>query len=365
VNRGFRGSAVFVSVPLMLVVALSALFGLVVPVWSPGAEAAPLPDYNEPNDSYETATVLESGEAAWGAIGPEDTDKDYFCLDIPESSAVYVQFTAGVPGRICDLLFQSEGSVTKTPLTWAKIMDDEGDFHSVGAVGPGRFFAVVSLGGAEVSSAAYTITVTFTGGGGDGDFADVPAGSDFYAAITYLAREGVVSGYQDGRFGPDDLITRQQFAKIIVGAARYFVSTTDSCPFADVDKSYPGHYMDPNDPLYPDHYIAVAAGHHITVGKTASVFAPYQNITLAQMVTMVVRAGEDLGVYDSPPGSYTPRFTDFGEPHYAYAREGDAHGLFEGYPGPWRWFSPATRGQCAFFIWKLMIAHQGGGPASL
>jgi hypothetical protein len=227
-------------------------------------------------------------------------------------------------------------------------------------VGPGRLFLIVSVGNGEPGTTAYTVAVTVTGEG-TVSFPDVPAGSDYYSAITYLAEEGVVSGYSDGRFGPNELVTRQQFAKMIVRAVQYAVFTGDVCPFTDVATSYPGHYVDPNDPFYPDHYVAVAAQHHITVGITPTTFGPYQNIKMAQVTTMIVRTAEDLGLWDSPPHAYTPPFADFGEPHFAYAREGAAHGLFTGYPGPWTWYEPATRGQCSFFIWKLMVAYHGGG----
>jgi len=337
-----------------------AVIGFAALVASSVALAVPLPDYNEPNDSFETGTALESGVTGYGAVTSQG-DKDYFYLDVPGSGAVSVKFVPGVPGRLCDLFFQAQGSTAKSPLTWAKLFDDEGGFRSVGSPGPGRFFAVVALGGAEVSTGAYTITVTYTGGGrgGSGAFPDVPAGSAFYPAITYLAEQEVVSGYKDGRFGPLDLVKRQQFAKMIVRACGYPVTISDECRFVDVQTSYPGFYIDPDDVLYPDHYIAVAARHKITVGKTDYTFEPYGSITLAQVVTMVVRAGEDLGVYDSPPQSYLPPFADFGDPHYSYAREGAAHGLFLGYTGPWDWYSPATRGQCAFFLWKLMLALAG------
>jgi len=194
-----------------------------------------------------------------------------------------------------------------------------------------------------------------------GGFTDVPPESPFYAPITYLADEGVVSGYPGGKFRPELPVTRQQFAKMIVRAVGYPVSSNDECPFVDVYETYPGHYLDPNDPLYPDHYVAVAAAHNITQGVKPQLFYPWDSIKLAQVVTMVVRTGLDLGVWDAPPHSYEPPFPNFGAPHYEWARMGAAHGLFDGYPGPWGWWEPASRGQCAFFIWKLMLAL-GNGP---
>jgi hypothetical protein len=313
---------------------------------------------DEPNDSFATATALTEGETTWGAI-PEATDKDYFYIDLPESADVKVEFTTGVLGRVCELAFLPTGSDVVSHLTWEKNYDDDGSFFSEGIIGPGRLFAIVSAGSAAPGVAVYTITISYEEAG-DVSFPDVPAGSEYYGAITYLADEGVVSGYPNGKFGTYDLVTRQQFAKMVVRAVGYAVFTSDVCPFSDVTLSYPGHYVDPNDSLYPDHYVAVAAEHHITLGLTASVFGPYQNIKMAQVTTMVVRTATDLGLWDAPAHSYTPPFEDFGEPHYEYARMGAAHGLFEGYPGPWDWFAPATRGQCAFFIWKLMVAYHGG-----
>jgi len=329
---------------------------------SPAQALVPAPDYNEPNDSPETATALKNGVTQWGAV-TSDMDADFFYIDIPGSRQVKVEFTTGGYPKECRLAFQTERSEEILDLTWEKNYDSDASFDSQGQAGPGRLFAVVYVeGGQDASTAAFTITVTY----GEKEtitFPDVPAGSEYYEAVTYLAGEDVVSGYSDGRFGPRELVTRQQFAKMIVRAIGYPVFTSDICPFGDVPTSFPGHYVDPNDPLYPDHYVSVAAAHHITVGVTPTSFGPYRNITLAQVVTMVVRSAQDLGVWDAPPHAYEPPFADFGEPHYAYARMGAAHGLFDGYPGPWDWSKPATRGQCAFFIWKLMVAYHGAGGA--
>lgn len=50
--------------------------------------------------------------------------------------------------------------------------------------------------------------------GGNG-FSDVKAGSWYEKAVQWAAREGIVGGYGDGRFGPNDDITREQAVTIL------------------------------------------------------------------------------------------------------------------------------------------------------
>ncbi len=52
-------------------------------------------------------------------------------------------------------------------------------------------------------------------------FSDVPPGSTFYAYIECLACRGIISGYEDGTFHPNNNVTRAQAAKIISNAANY------------------------------------------------------------------------------------------------------------------------------------------------
>lgn len=55
---------------------------------------------------------------------------------------------------------------------------------------------------------------------GASDFTDVPANQYYSAAVAWAAANRVVSGYGDGRFGPNDPITREQMALILQGYAR-------------------------------------------------------------------------------------------------------------------------------------------------
>ena len=52
-------------------------------------------------------------------------------------------------------------------------------------------------------------------------FDDVAANSWYAEAIRWAASEGIVSGYGDGKFGPDDIITREQMAAMLYRYAQY------------------------------------------------------------------------------------------------------------------------------------------------
>ncbi len=56
---------------------------------------------------------------------------------------------------------------------------------------------------------------------GAASFADVPAGQWYSDAVAWAASEGIVSGYSSSRFGPSDLITREQMASILYRYAQY------------------------------------------------------------------------------------------------------------------------------------------------
>lgn len=327
---------------------------LVLAIGGSAAQAlVPLPDPNEPNDSFATATRLNNGETTYGAVTTEP-DMDYFYLDIPGSRHVTMDFSPKKFGRNAEIAFRAQGSSTISYPGWERHYDDDGRWVSSGDIGPGRIFVVVSLvGGAAPGTEAYLLTVSYSGGG-TGGFPDVQEWHPFYAPIMSLYQAGVISGYQDGTFGPDDPVSRQQFAKMIIGALKHPVSESMVCPFDDLGAD------DPHD-LYPHEYVAAAAAAGITVGTSGHHFSPWGNITLAQVTTMVVRAGVAEDTYIPPPAWYQPPFANFGEPHYAFARTGAFNSLFQSYYGPWDWWKPATRGQCAYFIWKLMTASTSGG----
>jgi hypothetical protein len=157
-------------------------------------------------------------------------------------------------------------------------------------------------------------------------FPDVPATHPYFTAINDLASRNIIGGKTDGKFWPDDPVTRQQFAKMIVGTGGYPVSESDVCAFVDVQKSDASTF-------YPDNFVAVCAAKGITTGKTATTFDPTGNITRYQVISMVVRAADNLqpGLLAAPPAEWAATGTWGSDPtHGANARRAEYNGLLQG-----------------------------------
>jgi len=131
-------------------------------------------------------------------------------------------------------------------------------------------------------------------------------GNPYHVAILELSRRGAIAGFEDGTFRPAMLVTRQQFAKMIVKTLGYPVTPVGTSPFADVSI-----YGSPSDPLYPAGYIAVCAARGITTGKKPGLFAPYDTVSRGQLITMVSRAAgltDPSGLWDGLPGMGSASF---------------------------------------------------------
>jgi hypothetical protein len=68
-------------------------------------------------------------------------------------------------------------------------------------------------------------------------FPDAPAGEWYADAAAYNAAKGFISGYKDGRFGAADKLQRQDFVVILARIAGADLNSYDSCNLSDVDMS--------------------------------------------------------------------------------------------------------------------------------
>ena len=100
-------------------------------------------------------------------------------------------------------------------------------------------------------------------------------------AVKELISRGIVNGYLDHTFRPENDITRAEMAKMLVTAAKLndaVESNRDKEIFSDVIKNH-----------WAIGYVNVAYKNDYIVGYEDGTFAPDDNVTYAEAITMVVR----------------------------------------------------------------------------
>lgn len=119
--------------------------------------------------------------------------------------------------------------------------------------------------------------------GGRYSFEDVPWGSWYSQAVLWAERRGIVSGYSDERFGPNDPITREQMAAILYNYTEYAGGDTS----ARADLSGYSDAAAVSGWAYDALSWANAEG--LINGMTASTLAPKGNATRAQVAAILQR----------------------------------------------------------------------------
>lgn len=139
------------------------------------------------------------------------------------------------------------------------------------------FIAIVTALSLTFSSITYaqTVTIPFT------DHED----HDFQEAIEYLYSKGIIQGYPNNTFKPDNLITRAELLKIIIESnfneSDYAEYTTDPC-FPDI---VAGEWY--------VKYVCFAKSRGIVQGYPDGTFKPEQNINLVESLKIMY---EGIGI---------------------------------------------------------------------
>lgn len=210
-----------------------------------------------------------------------------------------------------------------------------------------------------ILSAGQYVTMTTAGLGNvlEKSFTDVNAGNPYRTAIIGMALREIVNGYKKGdlwEFRPTDPVKRAQFAKMIVGAMSLLPKPTTATRFTDLGT--------PDTAGYPHVFVQAAYESKITTGTNTAqtLFAPWDAIKRAQVVTMIVRAAKELwpGVLETPPAAWSGQMSSFTDAnHGANMRVAEYNGLLDGLAGfgqDWNPYGQATRGEVAQMLWNLM-----------
>jgi hypothetical protein len=137
-------------------------------------------------------------------------------------------------------------------------------------------------------------------------FRDVKDGQWYSQAISYLARMGILLGYPDGTFRPNQRITRAEFTTI---AARFDSLVTDvTNPFSDVKA---GHWA--------SQYILSAYSKGWITGYADGTFKPAATINRGEAVAIVNRMLSRVLTIDEVPAEFHSRYSDLSTTHWAFS----------------------------------------------
>lgn len=148
-------------------------------------------------------------------------------------------------------------------------------------------------------------------------FYDVPGDYWAYEHIGFLFCRGIISGYSDGNFGPNNNTTRGQFTKMLVLSMGWNLYNPYFASFTDVASDSP-YYQ----------YIETAHLREVISGYSDATFRPNTPINRAQTAKMLVVA---KGWQPTPPG--LEHFWDVPNTSWAYGYIETAYskGVISGY----------------------------------
>lgn len=139
--------------------------------------------------------------------------------DVPAAGAEAAKtvFSACAGSRACPIHPFADASSAAWYHDGVHYCLDEGLMTGVGG---GRFAPDGGMTRAMLVAVLYRLEGEPDADGGAA-FTDVAADAWFADAVGWASSEGIVDGYGDGRFGPDDALTREQLAAILYRYARY------------------------------------------------------------------------------------------------------------------------------------------------
>lgn len=175
-------------------------------------------------------------------------------------------------------------------------------------IGGGQFAPNANMTRAQVAQMFYNLLWTKESGT-PVTFSDVPAGKWYTTAVNVLASHGIITG-SNGKFRPNDPITRAEFVAIAMRFARQASGATAS--FTDVSRSA-WYYS----------AVASAVSYGWIGGYSDGTFRPTKSITRAEVVTIVNRM---LGrAFDTTVDSgRLTRFVDVAGSHWAFSNIAEA-----------------------------------------
>jgi len=236
-----------------------------------------------------TPTITEGTPTPYPTSGPIFSGGGY---SIPSATPVPTpspgEETTGEPGT-----FEENPEVTGT--VWESPFTDVGQsdwfFRNVEyAVEKGLFFGTSqsTFSPNDTMTRAMLVTVLWRIAGspqttGSGKFSDVENGLWYSDAVAWANENGIVSGYDNGAFGPDDSITREQMAAIL----HRYQNSSGKVPPEEYNAAAFGdsHIISG----YAGNAVSVLSKQGIVMGKPGNLFDPKGTATRAEVAAVLHR----------------------------------------------------------------------------
>lgn len=182
-------------------------------------------------------------------------------------------------------------------------------------------------------------------------FSDVTQDYPYYQAIEFLKQEGVITGYPDGTFKPNQVVNRAEALKIILNAKKIPTNINSSVSFIDVPKSE-----------WFAQYVDTAKTLGFVSGNPDGTFAPNRTVNKVEYLKMLLLAYEVKFVNYQPPKE--PLYTDTSDsgqwyiPYLDFAK--NVNLILPNTGGAIEPDKGLSRGEVADITYKLMIIVKGG-----
>lgn len=185
-----------------------------------------------------------------------------------------------------------------------------------------------------------------------GRFADVTADSWFAEAVGVLAARGIVTGYEDKTFRPQQPVSRAEFAVLVARAL--------GLEPAEFPQSAPGFADAAQIPSWAQKEVVFLAANGIIQGDMGSNFRPQDHISRAEITAILIRA---LGLEEQAREvGEASGFIDLDQVQWAkgYISLASRLGMVKGYPGgEFRPQAQASRAEASQMLVNLLRQAQG------
>ena len=219
----------------------------------------------EANDGYEVSSVLVDGEK----VDVNSLDGKYVFNNVNSNHSIYVEFkksetTENVTEQVTEAVTKSEENT----------VEQTDDVQYIQGYPDGSFKPSKSLTRAEATVVlANILNIQPTEDNYETKFSDVKPQQWFYNYVSALTEKGIINGYPDGTFRPNDKITRAEMVTLVVKALGLNGEYASS--FSDISNSW------------AKDAIAIASAKGWINGYSDGTFRPNDSITRAETVVFL------------------------------------------------------------------------------